>query len=59
MFEHDISNGCRSGFDFEDGIVDFLNFYGFDAKKTGKSDSGIDIVATSTIKPKKYSFNIQ
>lgn len=58
MSENIIFSSC-TGIDFENGVVAFLNRYGFKAKKTGKSDGGIDILATSTTSPKTYSFNIQ
>lgn len=59
MFDNDLLHGCVSGTEFEDIVVKVLNAYGFKATKTGKNDKGIDIVAVSTTKPQKYTFNIQ
>ena len=53
MFE-----GYKSGFEFEEGLVDYLRSSRFEANRTGKSDCGIDIVAVSNTVP-KYTFNIQ
>lgn len=58
MSQNIIFSSC-TGTDFENRVVEILNRYGFNAKKTGKSDGGIDIVATGTTSPKTYSFNIQ
>ena len=58
MSENIIFSSC-TGTDFENWVFEILKHYGFDTKKTGKSDGGIDIVAISTTNPKTYSFNIQ
>lgn len=59
MFEEIDFVGCKTGTDFENRIVLFLNRCNIAANKTGNSDGGIDIVATATINSTKYSFNIQ
>lgn len=40
---------CRTGTDFENFIVTLLTQYGFDARKTGRDDKGVDIIATKNV----------
>ena len=50
---------CKDGTDFENWMVKILGNYGFDAKRVGNNDNGVDIVAATTVDDIKYSFNIQ
>ena len=52
----DIFKNCMSGIDFETRIRNMLANMGLDAKRVGKSDKGVDIIA---ITPSGYTFNIQ
>lgn len=52
----DIFRNCKTGIDFETGICNMLANMGLDAKRVGKSDKGVDIIA---ITPSGYTFNIQ
>lgn len=53
-----IFSNC-TGVEFENWVVKLFQSYNFDAKKTGKSDGGVDIIVTVPTTPKSYSFNIQ
>ena len=50
---------CSTGIDFENRIVEILNRLGFDARRVGTNDSGIDIIATYVTEPNPIVFNIQ
>ena len=50
---------CSTGIEFEDRVTEFLLKLGFEAERVGSNDSGIDIVATLSAKPKPIVFNIQ
>ena len=52
----DIFKDCMSDIDFETRIRNMLANMGLDAKRVGKSDKGVDIIA---ITPSGYTFNIQ
>ena len=43
---------CKSGHDFELWVQGILTTLGFDAKLTGGSDNGVDIIATITVNDK-------
>lgn len=50
---------CSTDIDFENKIVQILNELGFDARRVGTNDSGIDIIATYVTEPNPIVFNIQ
>lgn len=56
MDRTDIFSNCKSGIDFETRICNMLIEMGLDAKRVGKSDKGVDVIATT---PAGYTFNIQ
>ena len=56
MYRTDIFRNCKSGIGFETRICNMLIEMGLDAKRVGKSDKGVDVIATT---PSGYIFNIQ
>lgn len=52
----DIFKNCKSGIDFETRICNLLIRMGLDARRVGKCDKGVDVIATT---PSGYTFNIQ
>ena len=50
---------CKSGTDYELWVLNLLNIAGFNAKRTGKEDNGVDIMAEINICDTIYKFNIQ
>lgn len=59
MPDNIIFRDCKTGTDFENNTVLFLNRAGLTANKTGRNDGGIDIVATTNINSVEYKFYIQ
>lgn len=58
MSWQNIFKDCYTGTDFENRVAEFLSNY-CKVQKMGKSDGGVDIIATTTTQPTAYSFNIQ
>lgn len=54
-----IFNGCKSGVEFEERTVAFLQTLGLEAHKTKANDGGIDIITYVKTSKHKYSFSIQ
>lgn len=50
---------CKSGTDFENWIQSLLTAAGFNARRTGGNDNGVDIIATITFGKKEYKYYIQ
>lgn len=50
---------CKSGTDFENWVQRLLTAAGFDARRTGGNDNGVDIIATITLGKKEYKYYIQ
>lgn len=50
---------CKSGTDYELWVLNLLTINGFNAKRTGKDDNGIDIIAEIDINEQKFTFFIQ
>lgn len=59
MAWQNIFKDCYTGTDFENRVAEFLKALSFEVRRLGKSDGGVDIIATTTTKPTVYSFNIQ
>ena len=52
-------NKISNGTDFEIEVTDYLLELGFQAKRTGRNDFGVDIIALKVVNNKEYTFNIQ
>lgn len=50
---------CKSGTDYELWVLNLLILVGIKAKRTGKDDNGVDIIAEVTIGETLYKFYIQ
>jgi Holliday junction resolvase len=50
---------CKTGFDFENAVVNFLREYGFESRRVGKNDGGVDVIAKITIGGTVQNFCIQ
>ena len=51
--------GCKSGMDYELWVVNLLKCAGFNCKRTGKDDNGVDIIAEISINETTLYFYIQ
>ena len=50
---------CETGTEFESYVVDFLNNHHFNARRVGKNDGGVDIIATYSKDNEEFEFYIQ
>lgn len=58
-FKHIDFQRCTSGIDFENWMVDLLMQLHIPARRVGKNDCGVDIIAEANWNNKKYYFYIQ
>lgn len=56
---YDIMIDSKTGFDYEDIVVKFLNDLKFKANRVGNNDGGVDIFASITLDSTEYKYNIQ
>lgn len=62
MFDKNVGfvpSNCKSGFDFENQIVEILTFCHLDARRITGGDNGVDIIATLKHNQNEYKFYIQ
>ena len=50
---------CDNGIEFEAYVVDYLNKFGLNARRTKGDDGGVDVIATYSHNNVDYNFYIQ
>lgn len=55
----DMMNACYSGTDYEELFTECLRSFQFTAKRTGKNDDGVDIIAQASVDNTIYTYYIQ